>query len=523
MYHKHYSTKETPQSEPIPGSTQVENSTGGYTWEIDDWARLDRFLLLGASGGSYYASEQNLTVENAEAVARCIQEDGSRVVATCTGYSQAGRAAKNNPALFVLAMCASTSEERVRQQALRNLPVVARTGTHLFTFLTYVQAFRGWGRGLREAVARWYTLKNLDDLAYQLIKYRQRGGWTHRDVLRKAHPKSETHNALFNWVTQGEVSDALPKLVDGYITAQDRTDPADIADLVHEYNLPREAIPTEFLKDKRVWEALLEKMPMTALIRNLGNLGKVGALIPGQWDTIAGIVSQLGDVERIHKARIHPINVLSALVTYSQGQGFRGSGTWKVVPQVVEALDKAFYIAFDNVEPTNKRWVLGLDVSGSMTYAMDGIPGLSCRLGAAAMAMLTARTEERHTFIAFSSQVVPFPISQNERLDDIAQRMGRLPFGRTDCAQPMLWALDNKIEADMFVVYTDNETWYGDIHPVQALQKYRRQTGIQAKLAVVGMESNGFSIADPNDAGMMDFVGFDTATPQALSQFAIME
>ena len=34
------------------------------------------------------------------------------------------------------------------------------------------------------------------------------------------------------------------------------------------------------------------------------------------------------------------------------------------------------------------------------------------------------------------------------------------------------------------------------------------------------MVSNGFTIADPNDAGMLDVVGFDTATPQLMSEFA---
>lgn len=45
--------------------------------------------------------------------------------------------------------------------------------------------------------------------------------------------------------------------------------------------------------------------------------------------------------------------------------------------------------------------------------------------------------------------------------------------------------------------------------------------GIPVKLVVVGMVANGFSIADPNDAGMMDVVGFDTATPMLISDFAV--
>ena len=94
-------------------------------------------------------------------------------------------------------------------------------------------------------------------------------------------------------------------------------------------------------------------------------------------------------------------------------------------------------------------------------------------------------------------------------------------MGGTDCALPMLWALEKKIQADAFVIYTDSETWHGKIHPAQALQEYRRKLGIAAKLIVVAMTSNGFSIADPNDAGMLDVVGFDLATPQVLSDFVV--
>jgi 60 kDa SS-A/Ro ribonucleoprotein len=32
--------------------------------------------------------------------------------------------------------------------------------------------------------------------------------------------------------------------------------------------------------------------------------------------------------------------------------------------------------------------------------------------------------------------------------------------------------------------------------------------------------SNGFTIADPSDAGMLDVVGFDTATPSIIADFA---
>jgi len=71
------------------------------------------------------------------------------------------------------------------------------------------------------------------------------------------------------------------------------------------------------------------------------------------------------------------------------------------------------------------------------------------------------------------------------------------------------------------VVYTDSETWYGQIHPVQALQQYRQKMGIPAKLIVQAFVANRFSIADPKDAGMLDVIGFDTAVPTLIRDFAV--
>src|SRR5271168_4083909 len=109
-YAQHVSTRQTPQSEAIPGTTQVANSSGGFSFPVDDWARLDRFLLLGCEGGSYYATERKLTQESAEAVLRCAREDASRTVERIAGISEAGRAPKNDPAVFALALVASKAD-----------------------------------------------------------------------------------------------------------------------------------------------------------------------------------------------------------------------------------------------------------------------------------------------------------------------------------------------------------------------------------------------------------------------------
>src|SRR3954451_7883360 len=548
-YLKAYGARRAPQCEPIPGAGQAPNSAGGHAWAVDDWARLRRFPVLGSEGGSYYASEQTLTRESAAAVERCVRADGARADAEIVAVSEAGRVPKNDPALFVLAMAAGLGDVDTRRAALEALPRVARTGTHLLRFATFAEGVRGWGRSLRRAVGRWYAAQPVEAVAYQAVKYRRRDGMTHRDLLRLSHPSarvrggnptlgvSDEHARLFEWIVRGGETDGLPRIVDGFARAQSAATAREAAALVREYGLPREALQPEHLTSAEVWDALLDEMPMTALIRNLAAMTRAGLL--DKRDATARVVAQLEDADRLRRARVHPVAVLAALRTYASGRGARGRNEWRPVRAVVDALDAAFYASFGNVEPTGKRLLLALDVSGSMTGgSVAGVPGLSPRDASAALALVTAAVEEQYEIVGFyaghrgwktgvkrhagwgEDGLTPLAISPRQRLDDARDTVWGLPFGGTDCALPMLYARKTERPVDTFVILTDSETWAGDIHPSDALRDYRRASGIDARLVVVGMVSNGFSIAAPADAGMLDVVGFDTATPQLISDFA---
>ncbi|WP_205678982.1 TROVE domain-containing protein [Aquisphaera insulae] len=526
---------------------QSRNNAGGFAFAVDDWTRLDRFLVLGVEGGSYYATERRLTAENAEAVRRCLHADGPRTVARIVAISEEGRALKNDPAILALAMAAGAASPATRALALAALPRVCRTGTHLFRFADAIGTFRGWGRALRRAVGDWYTAKAPRELAHQLGKYQSRGGWSHQDLLRLCHVRATgSSNAALRWaVGKGlepgpEDASSPLAILAGYEAAKRAAAPGEVIRLVRKYGLPRECVPTRWLTDPGVWEALLVTMPLAALVRNLATMTRLGLLTPGS-TAAARVVSALDDPEGLARSRLHPIALLAALRTYASGRGARGQGVWTPVPEIVDALDGAFYAAFRNAEPTRRRWLLALDVSGSMAWgAIAGIPGLSARDAAAAMALVTAATEADHHVIGFTGRgfsassaggsryragaghggVEPLSIGPDRRLDDAIRIVSDLPMGPTDCSLPMLYALERKLAADVFVVYTDSETWHGAIHPVEALRRYRDRTGIAAKLIVVGMVSSGFTIADPDDAGMMDVVGFDAAVPQLIGLFA---
>src|SRR6478735_449316 len=299
-----FGTKKTPQGQKVPGTDQVKNNAGGYVFHVDPLTRLRRFLIMGTAGGTFYVGENELTAENANMVIELINgpENHRMVVDEIVEISLAGRALKQNPTLFALAIACQMGETESKQYARQQINKVVRTGTHLFQFVSYLEQFGGWGRGLRTAVGKWYTEKDADKLAYQLVKYRQREGWTHRDVLRKTHPKLklslemqeldalvglekieptdelilavgelQRQAAIIDWAVKGEVSeenDALtPRMIRGYIRANNPKKNV-VKTLQKVPGLPWEALPDSAMNDVAVWDQLLDNgMPINALMR----------------------------------------------------------------------------------------------------------------------------------------------------------------------------------------------------------------------------------------------------------------
>lgn len=557
-YAQHVNKRATPQREQA-SPKQRKNSAGGYAFTVDDWSRLDRWLILGAEGGTYYASEKKLSKENAKTIEACLHTDGAKTIARIVEISDSGRAPKNDPAIFALAIAAGHSDLNVRKAALAVLPQIARTGTHLFQFIESVKNFRGWGRGLREAVCKWYLTRKPDNLAYQVVKYQQRNGFSHRDVLRLAGgalstlPVSPQQQAVFRWIVAGPQYDErkidrkngkdatyaaidvskIPVLINAYEQVKRASSLKEVVKLIEDHRLTHEMVPNEHKDKPEVWAALLPNMPITATIRNLGKMSAIGLLKPMSAASKL-VVERLGDIETIRKGRVHPLAFLVALNTYRGGHGFKGKLSWTPVSPIVDALDEGFYLAFKAIEPTGKNRLVALDISGSMGCGLiAGMPGITPRLGSGAMAMTTVRTEANyhvvgftngsyrsmHSSIGYGSGITTIDLSKRMRLDDVIRKISGLPMGGTDCALPALWAAENKIEVDAIEILTDNETWAGNIHPHQALQQYRQKMGRDCKLIVVGMTSTGFSIGDPDDMGTLNVVGFDTAAPQIMANF----
>lgn len=514
-----YGPNSIPQSEPLPGKAQIRNNAGGFVFTVDPWQRLSRFLILGSDSATYYQEAKELTRENAQVALDCWSTDAAKTANIIGEISSNGRASKQEPAIFALALGATHQDVAVRKAAFAAMPIVCRTASHLFLWMdTCRKLGRGHGRAFKRAVYQWYAKRDTNNLAYQAIKYRSRNGYTHKRAIEIMHHGAGddvSRATLYRWVRGKEVkTQDLPELVQAHLEVIKTPDKKRIIELTEKHQLPWEALPTQSLKEPEIWQCMLPHMGMTALIRNLGRMTACRAI--DAFDNVAS--KRLSDEQELWSSRIHPFSILQALAVYRRGHGKKGELRWSPIPRIIDSLDRAFYASFKNVEPTKKRLMLSLDVSGSMDSWLMSSP-VSCREASAALALVTAATEEQTIINAFEQRLTELPISPRQRLDDIVKTISSIDFGRTDCALPMLYAAEKRIPVDAFVIYTDNETWVGDTHPILALLNYRQKMGIPAKCIVVGMTSTGFSIADPADGGMMDVVGFDASCPALISDF----
>jgi 60 kDa SS-A/Ro ribonucleoprotein len=518
-------------------SDQVKNNAGGFVFKVSEVSRLERFLILGTDGGTYYVGEKDLTKTNVDFIRQMIQNDPGTVIKTVIDVSDKGRAYRNDAAIFVLALMLAEGPESAKPVVIEAIPKVVRIATHAYQLATFIEGLGGWGRAKRRAIAKWFESKSADQLAYQAVKYRQRNGWTLRDLMRLAHPKDVDQNVgnfiLGKDATLAGEPYALPLVIAGFAIMQKAQTVNDVLAILGTYpNLPWEAIPTEFLKDKDVWAMLLTNNQLNgqALVRNVTRLAKIGAFNDMTFARM--YADKLTDSDMIAKTRLHPIQYLLASVTYAEGQ-LKRSGhdfysmwssprekSWVANSVILDALDAGFHSSFKSITPADKRTMLALDVSGSMGQDANGID-LSCAQVSAAMAMVIARTEPWHQIMGFATEFQDLGIFSRMTLPEVRSKISKARMGGTDLATPMLYAAKNKIEVDTFAIFTDNETWAGRVHPYKALQDYRQKMGIDAKLAVFGVSATEFSIADPKDTkGSMDFVGFDSTAASVFADFS---
>ena len=521
----------TPQTEPLIGreAEMVERPHGGHVFETDCWTRLERFLILGVEGGTFYQKARDLAKESIAVVRECMQDDEMRTVHTAQAFSMAGKAPRNDQAVYVLACGMTYGSDRCKAHVSTILPTVARTATDLFLFVSYVKAMRGMGHAVKMALQRWYRRPE-GDVAYQVTKYRQRNGWSHRDVLRLARPKPSgpIQDAIFGFAVRGKLDlpggDSMPlddlQIIRDWEAIQKADGPDDVMALIDgNPAITWEMIPSE-KRTPAVWKALLPNIPLEALRRHLAGLTANKALKPLSDETTT-VVQRLSSYQAGQRRQLNPFRLLQTIKMYGRGHGLRGSLRWDPVQEIQVALGRALDQSFGELPEMQKRIYLAVDVSGSMSRwgSVAGMDGCKPLDAAAAIATALAKRAPRSVIFGFDGAVHDLGIAPSSSYAEVLRTTEMIQGGHTDAALPFLHAIETNLVADAFILVTDSESWAGHMHVTEALREYRRRINPNVRVVTISMENSCASLADPKDPGMMDTVGFDAATFAGVQAF----
>lgn len=514
---------------PQPVSTkvdekQVKNQQGFYVFQTEAWNQLSRFLIMGTTAPTYHAGTKNID-KNVRVLEKLVKEDAVRVINTVLLYDQQGRLIKKQPAIFVIAYVLTSAEDLVaRKDAVYVASQVIRTGRDISSLVEEIVALKGgtFSRLSRQAVAYWYNMP-VDRLAYQVVKYRNTGQFSHRNVLRLAHPvpRTEEHVPVFKYLTgkltggEGE----MPQVIYTFellnrMANEGRLDEKVLCNTIRNERLTHEMVPTQFKNSPKVWEVLAEDMPFTATVWNLSTFSRLG-LLKEFSDFERMILARLRNKEQIEKSRIHPFKLLVAIRNYEKGSGFRN--TWNVNNRVVEALEEALYISLQNVENTGTRYGLVVDTSGSMT--MGNVIGSDIQPieVAGAMAAINCRQGDA-VVLGVNNHITKLPITKSSGIADVVRMIRNCGGYTTNLGLGIEYFLNNRIKVDCLIYYTDNEINQGR-HPVQLFDKYKSTVNQDAKIVCVAMTANDFTIFPDGRGDVLNIAGFDANAPQVIEEF----
>ena len=517
-----------PQSQPLPGreSEMIRGRSGGWMFDAGIWQMLRRCLLIGTAQSTYYANKRELSEDFINVIKQGVAENPARVAEEIV-YASNGRSINNSAPILALVLL-SMGETPEAKKAFREIfPQVVRTGSHFYEWLSYTKAFRGFGKIVREVGTTWLLEKDVKALAYQFLKYQQRHGFQHRDVLRLFHVKPNTvdRDRLFSWAVNGW--EGLPGDIPSEALAQIwwyewlKRNPTRTHEAIVNGRLTHEMAAPVGNMDKQAWQLLFDEMPIGAMLRNLGSLTQLEVLRTNTVDNINRVENVLNSKDYLRRGRIHPIDVLKALKTYkSGGRVGRSKKTWTPVPRIVDILEKALELSFDTVKPTNKVFLHAVDISGSMSSYVSDSVGLTCCEIATTMALVTAKAEKNYAIRGFSSKFIDLEISRRDTFSSALKKASNRNFGATDASVAYDWAIKNKFKADVICFWTDSESWAGRKHPAVALREYRQKVNPHVKAVYVTLTPYRISLVDPQDDLSWDLAGFDPGVPRLIQMLA---
>ena len=462
----------------------------------DDWLLLDRFLLFAHDSNIYSEAPQAIKPENMLRIAKLLIYAGEKVIKRVTELVAYRLPLNNETAIFIAAMALTIGNPATKQITIDRLPLIVENITQLLIFADFSHHIRGWGRQLRRAIHHWFQVKTTQELFIDIIQKPYYQGWTLADVLKLSHVKINDPDKIYliDWLVfkknqhdNIEIDHRFP-WIKGYKLIRKTQEIPEVIALIEQYNLPLETIPKTDLRRIKIWEKLIEKLPLKAILENLGLLSKLG-VIKSDNPATKLIIRRLLAKDEI--SNLHPIDIFVALENFLRGKGQLYVGYWSPVWDIYQTLSPAFNLACQYVLPTNKKILLATCVCNNVPSFRRAYGSLGVTTNIAAEIIFTyfSLTEKTSLKLFFDETCYSTNISlEDQDIANYKKVISPTPriTGKINSALPIEYAVKNKIYLDSFIIMIPGNSDKDIIkYPAQAIFEYRKIINSAARVIMV--------------------------------------
>ncbi|XP_067009407.2 RNA-binding protein Ro60 [Anabrus simplex] len=450
--------------------------------------------------------------------------------------------------VYALAWCARQKTSLpLREAAYNAFKTICKSPQNMFLFIKFAKELSapnsGWGHGWRRVVNDWYLNQEPLQLAECATRYRSMYLWSHKDILKLAHPATEdvAKQAVLKYIVFGlkeaqqEFGDkAAAQPVLQYLQTVEEfkhcKNEEQAARMLEQHHFSLEHVPQHLLKSKEVWTALVPCLPLDVLLKNLKRLARL-RFLRGNHVVVARVLDALENQTALEESNVHPAQVLIALRNYELSGKLKytppdPSKEVKQLPQpnpkVIEALNTLLESSFKLLVSTGMRYMIVVDTRPQMLTSRCWQCQVQPLQAAALLSLCLVKAERDVMVMAFGfGTPAPVALEKSMSFKQAQDKLKEVPSTTMDLAAPIEWAEKTKKSVDVFIIVTDNHLRGIKVKPIDALKQYRTSLNIpNAKLVVCALSVPEFFVASPEDPGMLDVAGFDGQVPRIIEAFS---
>lgn len=426
----------------MPPKADAVNLSGGRAYSFDNKHALAQLAATGCLNQTFYSSPVNQLIN----VLRLCESVEPEFIARTALYARQHGYMKDLPALLCAVLSVKSPGllaevfDRVidNPRMLRNFVQIMRSG---------VVGRKSLGSLPKRLVIQWLANRTDDQLFYGSVG----NDPSLADVVKMMHPKPDTKSrqALYGYLIGRNFVEAdLPALALQYIKFKRNTNKGKVA----VPDVPFQMLTALPLTEKD-WMQIARNASWQMTRMNLNTFLRHGVL--EKQDMVELIANRLRDPQLIKKARVFPYQLLAAYQNVQSG----------VPHDVREALQDAMEVSIENVPTIEGKVFVCTDVSGSMHspvtgYRKGATSTVRCIDVAALVAASIKRKNSDAEIIPFESKAIAnFQLNSRDSVMTNAQKLASLPAGGTNCSAPLALLNRRKMNGDMVVYVSDNESW----------------------------------------------------------------